>query len=113
MQDTYNRTINTLQSLRAISEHSPQDGDMTSKDRGPAPPGTDATEEQAEVWSRRAANANGFGGMQTHPIAILSINRQWERRKYLYWNPGKGTSAIPTGSYRPTFDIRSPGKLSK
>lgn len=63
MQDIYNRTINTLQSLRAISEHSSQNGDTTSKARGPALRRTDATEEQAEVWARRAANANGFGGM--------------------------------------------------
>jgi hypothetical protein len=63
MQDTYNRTIKTPQSLRAISEYSSQGGETTSKARAPASRGTDATEEQAETWARRASRANGFGGM--------------------------------------------------
>lgn len=63
MQDTHDRTIKTRQSLRAISEHSLQGGETTSKARAPAPRRTNDTEEQAEIWARRAAHANGFGGM--------------------------------------------------
>lgn len=63
MQDTHVRTINTLQSPRAISEHSLYGGETTSKARTPAPHRADGTEKQAEIWARRAAHANGFGGM--------------------------------------------------
>ena len=63
MQDTYKRTINPLQSLRAISEHSLRGGETTAEARAPAPLRTDDTGEQAEIWARRAAHANGFGGM--------------------------------------------------
>lgn len=63
MQATQTRTNHTIQSLRAISEQSLYSGDTTTRVRTPVPRKTDDTEEQAEIWARRAAHANGFGGM--------------------------------------------------
>lgn len=63
MQTTQTRTIDAIQTLRAISEHSLYSGDTTTQARAPVPRKTDDTEEQADIWARRAAHANGFGGM--------------------------------------------------
>lgn len=63
MQATQTRPNHTIQALRAISEQSLYSSDTTTQVRAPMPRKTDDTEEQAEIWARRAAHANGFGGM--------------------------------------------------
>lgn len=63
MQHNHAGTSNTRQSPRAINEDSLYSGETTSSARTPAPRRTDDSEEQVEIWARRAANANGFGGM--------------------------------------------------
>lgn len=63
MQATQTRTIHAIQALRAISEHSLYSGETTTRAQASVPRKTDGTEEQAEIWARRAAHANGFGGM--------------------------------------------------
>ncbi len=64
MQATQTRTIHTIRALRAISEHSLYSGETSTRARrSPVSRKTDGIAEQAEIWARRAAHANGFGGM--------------------------------------------------
>lgn len=61
MQATQTRTIQTIQTLRAISDRSTYKTETTRPVSRRTAGEPQMTESDTEAWARRAAHANGFG----------------------------------------------------